>query len=100
MALESSHALVDWLIRRRQRTVILHGHHHKLFVMRQEDCKATIVSAPSATLGCEESFVSGEKRGTQGRWLFLSVAVGQGAADLEGFAVRDSFSSQSTQASP
>ncbi len=94
MALESSHALVDWLIRRRQRTVILHGHHHKLFAMRQEDCKATIVSAPSATLGCEESFVSGEHCGTRGRWLLLSVAVGRGVADLQGFAVRDSFPSQ------
>ncbi len=75
MMLEDPLTLLNWLERRRQRTVLLHGHHHKHFVMGRNKSGLTIVSAPSATVGCEESYVNGSAANRQGRWLLLELGL-------------------------
>ena len=75
MAMQNPGEVLDWLGARTQRTVVLHGHHHKLFMLDSPDAKATIVSAPSMTLGCEESFFNGSEPGPKGRWLKLTLEV-------------------------
>lgn len=67
--------VIDWIESLGQRTVILHGHKHKYFVADLQDGHATIVSAPSGSLGCEESFVEGFDQSKVGHWLDIGVSV-------------------------
>lgn len=74
MALEDPGPLVAWLANRRQPTLLLHGHHHKFFVVREDRSEALVVSAPSATMGVEESYVEGVDASYVGTWLEILVA--------------------------
>ena len=67
--------VIDWIESLGQQTVILHGHKHKYFVADLTDGQTTIVSSPSGTLGCEESFVLGFAHSDKGFWLDLSLTV-------------------------
>jgi hypothetical protein len=68
-------SVIDWIESLGQRTIILHGHKHKYFVADLQDGQATIVSAPSGTLGCEESFVAGFEQSHNGHWLHIDIAA-------------------------
>jgi hypothetical protein len=82
MTLENPALLVRWLRARRQKTLILHGHHHKFFVASTIHEKATVVSAPSPTVGCEESYHEKCTAGQVGRWLRLLLTHQGGSVDL------------------
>jgi hypothetical protein len=82
--------LIDWIESLGQRTVILHGHKHKYFVADLMDGQTTIVSAPSVTLGCEESFVKGFEHSDAGYWLDLTLNVRGTHTQLIGAEVRRS----------
>jgi len=68
-------SVIDWIESLGQRTVILHGHKHKYFVADLPGDHVTIVSSPSGTLGCEESFVKGFAQSEVGHWLDIAVSV-------------------------
>lgn len=84
MVLSNASSVLHWLAARCQRTVILHGHHHKFFVVEEPDALATIVSAPSGTQGCEESYSDGLVASRAGSWLRLRLAVNGAHMSLEG----------------
>jgi predicted phosphodiesterase len=73
MTLSDPRRMTRWLARRSQRSVLLHGHHHKFFVVDDPDAQATIVSAPSATQGCEESYQRSLRASHEGAWLRLDL---------------------------
>lgn len=75
MALGQPSNLMNWLARRSQHTVLLHGHHHKFFVIEHDPSMATVISAPSATQGVEESYSNKLKASKSGSWLELSLRV-------------------------
>jgi len=82
-------SVIDWIESLGQRTVILHGHKHKHFVADLTDGQATIVSAPSGTLGCEESFVHGFAHSDKGFWLDLRLTVQGAHTQLRGAEPRE-----------
>ncbi|AVS93882.1 hypothetical protein C8246_21490 [Paracidovorax avenae] len=67
--------VISWIESLGQKTLILHGHKHKYFVAELMDGQATVVSAPSGTLGCEESFVKDFIQSEDGFWLNLKINV-------------------------
>lgn len=66
---------ISWIESLGQKTLILHGHKHKYFVAEIMDGQAAVVSAPSGTLGCEESFVKDFNHSEDGLWLDLKIIV-------------------------
>lgn len=104
MALNYSHRFFDWVAELRQSTVLLHGHHHKAFFCINADRNVEIVSAPSGTLGCEESFFDQLPSETnEAHWLRVTIALkGANARVTQVQPVRvapeDETSVQSTQA--
>jgi predicted phosphodiesterase len=104
MALNYSHRFFDWVAELRQCTVLLHGHHHKAFFCVNADRNVGIVSAPSGTLGCEESFFEELPSETKdAHWLRVTMALkGADARVTQVKPVRvvpdDETSIQSTQA--
>jgi hypothetical protein len=104
MVLNYSHRFFDWVAELRQSTVLLHGHHHKAFCCVNADRNVGIVSAPSGTLGCEESFFDKLPSETKvAHWLRVTIALkGANARVTQVEPVRvspaDETSVQSTQA--
>lgn len=88
MGLQNPADLLDWLAKRTQRSVILHGHHHKFFIIKDKDRKAHIVSAPSITLGVEMSYSKCVQPGPEGRWLELILGIDGPHVDLVNVEVK------------
>ena len=83
LTLQNPSQVLAWLARRSQDSLVLHGHHHKLFMLANDDAKTQIVSAPSMTRGNEESFLHGIAPGNVGQWLELHVRVNGAGVKLE-----------------
>lgn len=73
MSIEDSSLLLKWFRSRRQKAVLLHGHHHKFFLRQTVDRSLIVVSAPSATVGCEESFDDACSADKRGKWLEVDL---------------------------
>lgn len=87
MVLENPAPLISWLARKAQRTILLHGHHHKYFVLKEDEAMTTIVSAPSATVGCEESYRK-DLLSDAPAWLLLELGIRGPHAELQSIAPR------------
>jgi hypothetical protein len=75
MGLQTAEHLFSFIRNRGQQTCILHGHHHKYFVCREEKSKTMVVSAPSSKFGTEVSFSKNVIASSKPNWLMLEMAI-------------------------
>jgi hypothetical protein len=75
MGLKNAPDLMKWIAKRRQQTVVLHGHRHKYFIAEDTEYAVTVVSAPSASKSVEMSFDERVRAGLPGRWLRVELDV-------------------------
>jgi predicted phosphodiesterase len=73
MGVRNPQDLLDWISRRRQQTLILHGHRHKYFVAKETEHDITIVSSPSVSKMVEHSWDATVPAGGAGHWLCLGL---------------------------
>lgn len=94
MGLQNPSDFLSWLAARAQSTVVLHGHHHKYFLIKNDDAMTQIVSAPSLTHGVETSYSKDVGTGKIGRWLALTVNIDGPNVELSNVDVRNEKSQE------